>query len=154
MRCSKSLLLREEITPLNILYSQKNKKIKNNVDIYLYFCNKIAIYHYMVTENYTTNQDFIMLLSQRLKEYRLAARISQKEMAEKSGVSLTTISHLEQGVNQNITLNNFISLLRAVGMEQRLNDLLPELPMPPMALKQINKYIPKRVRRNSHDTES
>ena len=108
----------------------------------------------MVTENYTTNQDFIMLLSQRLKEYRLAARISQKEMAEKSGVSLTTISHLEQGVNQNITLNNFISLLHAVGMEQRLNDLLPELPMPPMALKQINKYIPKRVRRNSHDTES
>jgi len=124
------------------------------MDIYLYFCSKIAIYHYMPTESYTTNQDFIMLLSQRLKEYRLAARISQKEMAEKSGVSLTTISHLEQGVNQNITLNNFISLLRAVGMEQRLNDLLPELPMPPMALKQINKYIPKRVRRNSHDTES
>jgi transcriptional regulator with XRE-family HTH domain len=83
-----------------------------------------------------------------LKEYRLAARISQREMAERSGVSLTTISHLEQGVNQNITLNNFISLLRAIGMEQRLTDLLPELPMPPMALKQINKYIPKRVRRS------
>lgn len=124
------------------------------MDIYLYFCREIAIYYYMTTENYTTNQDFILLLSQRLKEYRLAARISQKEMAEKSGVSLTTISHLEQGVNQNITLNNFISLLRAIGMEQRLNDLLPELPMPPMALKQINKYIPKRVRRNNHDTES
>jgi len=104
--------------------------------------------------SYTTNQDFITLLSQRLKEYRLAARISQKEMAEKSGVSQTTISHLEQGVNRNITLNNFISLLRVVGMEQCLNDLLPELPMPPMALKQMNKYIPKRVRRNSNDTES
>ena len=60
--------------------------------------------------SYTTNQDIIALLCQRLKEYRLAARISQKEMAEKSGVSLTTISHLEQGVNRNITLNNFISL--------------------------------------------
>ncbi len=108
----------------------------------------------MEVKGYTTNQDYIMLLSQRLKEYRLAARISQKEMSEKSGVSLTTISHLEQGVNQNITLNNFISLLRTIGMEQRLNDLLPELPMPPIALKQINKYIPKRVRRNNHDTES
>jgi transcriptional regulator with XRE-family HTH domain len=83
-----------------------------------------------------------------MKEYRLASRISQREMAERFGVSLTTISHLEQGVNQNITLNNFISLLRAIGMEQRLTDLLPELPMPPMALKQINKYIPKRVRRS------
>ena len=100
--------------------------------------------------SYTTNQDIIALLCQRLKEYRLAARISQ----EKSGVSLTTISHLEQGVNRNITLNNFISLLRVLGLEQRLSDLLPELPVPPMALKQMNKYIPKRVRRSNHDTES
>ena len=75
-------------------------------------------------------------------------------MAEKSGVSLTTISHLEQGVNRNLTLNNFISLLRAVGMERRLMELLSELPMPPMALKQINKYISKRVRENSDDTAS
>lgn len=124
------------------------------MDIYFYICRVIAIYGHMDKDVYTTNQDIITLLCQRLKEYRLAARISQREMAEKSGVSLTTISHLEQGVNRNITLNNFISLLRVVGMEQRLFELLPELPMPPMALKQINKLIPKRVRRNSDDTES
>lgn len=50
--------------------------------------------------------------------------------------------------NQNMTLNNFISLLRVVGMENRMEEILPELPIPPMALKQINKLIPKRVRRN------
>ena len=124
------------------------------MDICLYICKRIAIYDYMDNLSYTTNQDIIALLCQRLKEYRLAARISQREMAEKSGVSLTTISHLEQGMNRNITLNNFISLLRVLGMEQRLSDLLPELPVPPMALKQMNKYIPKRVRRNSDDKES
>ena len=124
------------------------------MDICLYICKRIAIYDYMDNLSYTTNQDIIALLCQRLKEYRLAARISQREMAEKSGVSLTTISHLEQGMKRNITLNNFISLLRVLGMEQRLSDLLPELPVPPMALKQMNKYIPKRVRRSYHDTES
>ncbi len=124
------------------------------MDIYLYICKGIAIYDYMDNLSYTTNQDIIALLCQRLKEYRLAARISQREMAEKSGVSLTTISHLEQGVNRNITLNNFISLLRVLGLEQRLPELLPELPVPPMALKQMNKYIPKRVRRNNDDKES
>ena len=122
--------------------------------IYLYICKGIAIYDYMDNLSYTTNQDIIALLCQRLKEYRLAARISQREMAEKSGVSLTTISHLEQGVNRNITLNNFISLLRVLGLEQRLPELLPELPVPPMALKQMNKYIPKRVRRNNDDKVS
>lgn len=120
----------------------------------MYICKRIAIYDYMDNLSYTTNQDIIALLCQRLKEYRLAARISQREMAEKSGVSLTTISHLEQGMSRNLTLNNFISLLRVLGLEQRLSDLLPELPVPPMALKQMNKYIPKRVRRNNHDTES
>ena len=124
------------------------------MDISLYICKEIAIYHYMDNLSYTTNQDIIAILCQRLKEYRLAARISQKEMAEKSGVSLTTISHLEQGVNRNLTLNNFISLLRVLGLEQRLSELLPELPVPPIALKQMNKYIPKRVRRNSDDKES
>ena len=96
---------------------------------------------------FVTNQDIILMLSKRIKEYRLAARLSQKEMVEKSGVGLATISHFERGVSQNMTINNFISLLRIVGMENRLNDLLPELPMPPLALKVINKYIPKHVRR-------
>lgn len=44
---------------------------------------------------YRTNQDILKLLAQRVKEYRLAARLSQKEMAEKSGVSKATISHFE-----------------------------------------------------------
>lgn len=100
-----------------------------------------------MNDEYLTNQDMMLHLAKRVKEYRLAARISQKEMAEKSGVGQATISHFEQGVNPNMTLNNFISLLRAVGMEQRIMELLPELPMHPMALKEINKRIPKRVRR-------
>lgn len=62
-------------------------------------------------------------------------RMSQRELAEKSGVSYTTISHFEQGKNPNLTLNNFISLLRCIGMESRMSELLPELPVPPMALR-------------------
>jgi len=62
-------------------------------------------------------------------------------------VGYTTICHFEQGKNPNLSLGNFISLLRCVGMERRMMDVLPELPVPPMALKEINKLIPKRVRR-------
>ena len=102
----------------------------------------------MEATNYTTNSDMLTLLALRVKEYRLAARMSQKELAEQSGVSQTTISHFEQGVNRNLTLNNFISLLRVLGLEQRIGDVMPELPMPPMALRKIEKLIPKRVRRN------
>ena len=102
----------------------------------------------MNTIDYTTNSDMLALLAARVKEYRLAARLSQKELAELSGVSQTTISHFEQGVSRNLTLANFISLLRALGQEQRLADILPELPIPPMALREIEILLPKRVRRN------
>lgn len=89
-------------------------------------------------------------LASRIKEYRLYARISQVEMAERSGVSLATIAHFEQGKNLNITLTNFVSILKVLGYEEALVEiLLPELPLPPMALKEINKLIPKRARKKS-----
>lgn len=99
--------------------------------------------------DYLTNYDIIQLLARRVKQYRLAARLSQREMAEKSGVGLATLSHFEQGASANITLGNLIALLRVVGMEGRVADMLPELPMPIEALQQINRLIPKRVRRRS-----
>ena len=40
----------------------------------------------MGATNYTTNSDMLTLLALRVKEYRLAARMSQKELAEQSGV--------------------------------------------------------------------
>ena len=105
----------------------------------------------IIMENgrYITGNDLLELFALRVKEYRLAARLSQKELAERSGVSQATISHFEQGVNRNLTLGNFIALLRVLGLEQRLAELMPELPMQPMALRKIEKLIPKRVRRNA-----
>lgn len=94
-------------------------------------------------KKYTTNNDILLLLAKRLKDYRLAARMSQKELAEQSGVGQATISHFEQGVNLNLTLNNYISLLRVLGLERRIEEVMPELPMPPMALQKIEKLIPK-----------
>ena len=99
--------------------------------------------------NFATGNDLLMLFAQRVKEYRLAAQLSQKELAALSGVSQATISHFEQGVNRNLTLGNFIALLRILGLEQRLMGLMPELPMQPMVLRKIEKLIPKRVRRRS-----
>ena len=99
---------------------------------------------------YRSNYDILQLLAERMKEYRLAARLSQRELAQMSGVSYTTICRFEQGKHPNLSLSNFISLLRPVGMESRMEDVLPKLPVPPMALREINKLIPKRVRR--HDS--
>lgn len=103
----------------------------------------------MIDQNPYTNAQILGILAKRMKDYRLAARMSQSEMAQKSGVGYTTISHFEQNKHTNLSLGNFISLLRVVGMESRMLDVLPELPISPMALREINKLIPKRVRRKA-----
>ena len=68
---------------------------------------------------YRSNYYILQLLAERMKEYRLAARLSQRELAQMSGVSYTTICRFEQGKHPNLSLSNFISLLRQVGMESR-----------------------------------
>lgn len=91
-----------------------------------------------------TNMDVLGLITKRVKEYRLAARISQSELAEKSGIEYTAISHFELG---KYIFRNFISLLRCIGMEGRVLELLPELPVLPIALMEINELILRCVRR-------
>lgn len=102
----------------------------------------------MVIPEVITNQDILDLLAKRVKEYRLAGRMSQRDLARLSGVGYTTVCHFEQGKHTNISLANFIALLRCLGMERRALELLPELPVPPMALREINKLIPKRIRKS------
>ena len=45
----------------------------------------------MLEEDYISNLEILRVLAERIKEYRLACRLSQREMAEKSGVSYTTV---------------------------------------------------------------
>lgn len=67
-------------------------------------------------------------LGERFREYRKALGLSQKQVAQNSGVSVMTIVRFETGQGNSIRLDNLIALMRAV---QRLDDimgLVPELP--------------------------
>ena len=97
-----------------------------------------------------TNHEILILLGKRIKEYRLAERKSQKELAELSGVSCSTISHFEQGSADNITLKSFMSLLRAMGLIDEMEKLLPELPMPRDIAQKIEKMSVKRIKTKKH----
>ena len=61
----------------------------------------------------------IQALGKRFREYRIAARMTQKEVAEQSGVSLLTIRRFEQGYSYDIKLGNLIALLKAKGASHR-----------------------------------
>ena len=88
----------------------------------------------------------IQALGKRFREYRIAARMTQKEVAEQSGISMLTIRRFEQGYSYDIKLGNLIALLNAIDFAEGVADILPEIPVSPYALARQDASKPKRVR--------
>jgi len=89
----------------------------------------------MYTELYEqSGSDIIRQLGKRYSNYRKRMGQTQKEVAEKSGLSVFTISSFENGSSTGVTLASFIKLLRAIDSLDEIEKLLPELPESPRAL--------------------
>ena len=72
--------------------------------------------------------ELVRLLGSRFKEYRMRCNLTQKEVAEQSGIGLTTIHKFENGTANSLSLSTFILLLRVVGQVNAWDDVLPESP--------------------------
>ncbi|MGF1529584.1 MAG: helix-turn-helix transcriptional regulator [Candidatus Competibacterales bacterium] len=64
------------------------------------------------------------VLCHRLEGIRLARNMTQSQLAQQAGVSTRTIHRLERG--EGVSLNTFIRVLSALGIQQNLANLLPD----------------------------
>ena len=81
-----------------------------------------------------SGSDIIRQLGKRYSDYRKRMGFTQKEVAEKSGLSVFTISSFENGSSTGVTLASFIKLLRSIDSLDEIEKLLPELPESPRTL--------------------
>ena len=63
-------------------------------------------------------------LCRRLERIRLSRNITQLQLANEAGVSPRTIGRLEKG--QGVSVDTFIRILIAMGIQQNLEILLPD----------------------------
>ena len=89
--------------------------------------------------------ELVRLLGSRFRDYRMRCNLTQKEVAEQSGIGLTTIHKFENGTANNLSLSTFILLLRVVGQVNALDDVLPELPESPYLVRKEEKKA-QRIR--------
>lgn len=82
-------------------------------------------------------------LGRRLKEIRLRKNIQQNELAVNSGVALGTLQRMEAG--KNTSMENFIKLLRGLGLLENLEQVFPEQPISPILLKKLQGKKRKRA---------
>ena len=75
-----------------------------------------------------SNNDIVAELGKRFRDYRIALRLTQKEVADQTGVSVMTIVRFERGEGSAIRLDNFVALMRAIQKLDGIADAIPNMP--------------------------
>lgn len=98
-----------------------------------------------------SNHDIATSLGQRFKDYRIALRLTQKDVSLRSGISLMTIVRFENGHATSIGLDHFIALMRAVQCLDKIANAIPETPFSLYDQKPEPAKGKERVRRKKDE---
>jgi len=71
-----------------------------------------------------SDRDLIRHLADRIDAIRISRHIKESELEELAGISRKTLYNFKQG--RGLSLTNFIRLLKALGVVDRLERLFPE----------------------------
>lgn len=70
-------------------------------------------------------------LGARFRDYRMRLNFTRKQVAENTGLSMTTLYKFETGNLTDISMSTVLKLMRAVGVVDNWNNIFPELPESP-----------------------
>ena len=85
------------------------------------------------------------LLGSRLRELRILRNLDQVSLAERAGVSLNALKHLESGKGARV--NSLIKVVRALDRTDWLDTLAPTVSISPRQMLKRESREPKRARR-------
>ena len=96
--------------------------------------------------NEMTGAEWVSILGERFRSYRMASQQTQQEVAYRSGVTVQTIRRFESGKACNITMVSLVSLPKSIGMADRMEQLLPEIPLSPYLIDEQKGKEKQRIR--------
>ncbi len=90
-------------------------------------------------------------IGRRIKIYRVSSGMTQEELGEKSGVSVRSISRLEQG--SSVQMDNLIRILIALGLDSNIELLIPDQASRPSYYLRKNGNYRVRARKDDKKQE-
>ncbi len=85
----------------------------------------------ILTDKSLATPDVIRNLGMRFRDYRMRMQMTRKEISEAAAIGMTTLYKFESGNMTDISFDTLLRLLRAIGLYENWNALLPELPESP-----------------------
>ena len=95
--------------------------------------------------NFRTNENYMQTLGNRIKAYRIMKGMSQKDLADKAGISGRSISRLEQGTS--VQTETLFKILEALDLGDNIDMLVPDQTKRPSYYLQKPVGVPQRVRK-------
>lgn len=89
-----------------------------------------------------SDKAIVIELTNRVKRNRLLKNYSQQELADRAGVSKSTLQKLEYG--SSVTIKTFVQVLRALKQLDSLDNFIPEPGISPIELQKLDGK--KRIR--------
>ena len=99
----------------------------------------------------SSNEEFLRELGKRIREVRIGLDMTQNDAAKKAGVTAKTISRIENG--EDLAVSTMLNVLRALGMVQNIDALVPEPTARPSVLI-ANDKEKQRVRKKAGQKDS
>lgn len=90
-------------------------------------------------------REYIKILGERIKVYRIMQGMSQQDMEDMTGVSKRSISRLEQG--ESVQTETLFKILIALKLGDNLELLVPDQTKRPSHYLENSETTPKRVRK-------
>ena len=94
-----------------------------------------------------TDTDIQLRLAEKIRTLRLQQNYSQQELAERSGVSVSTIIRTENG--QTTSVDTLVRLLRQLGKLEVLIPLLEDEPLSPTEYYRLKQAAEKPLRKRA-----
>ena len=89
--------------------------------------------------------ELVQMLGERFKDYRMRSNMTQKDVAEQAGLTVSTVHKFEKGLAPNLSISTFLLLMKAIGCINGLDGLMPELPESPYLIDDKGKKA-QRIR--------
>ena len=98
----------------------------------------------IMIDYFMTNDALLQYVGKQMRQMRINARLSQQQLAERAGVSRSTVTQVETG--KGMKMESVVAMLRVLNKLEILNNFETQAVISPLLIAKLLGKVPKRIR--------
>lgn len=98
----------------------------------------------IMIDYFMTNEALLQFVGKQMQQMRINARLSQQQLAERAGVSRSTVTQVENG--KGMKMESIVAMLRVLNKLEILNNFETNALVSPLLIAKQEGKTPKRIR--------